>query len=204
MIMPALPRSFYLRDDVVLIARELLGKTLFTQFGGEVTSGIITETEAYNGIIDKASHAYGNRLTSRTEVMYREGGIAYIYLCYGIHSLFNIVTNVQGIPHAVLIRGIHPVEGKEIMLRRTGKTMLDEKSGIGPGKVSGLLGLHFSDSGKDLCHRPGINESSIMWLEDSGYLVDSAAIRATPRIGVDYAGEDALLPYRFLFRFEQK
>jgi DNA-3-methyladenine glycosylase len=106
-----LNKAFYLRENVVQIAKDLLGKCLCTNFDGVITSGIITETEAYEGITDKASHAYGNRLTQRTEIMYREGGIAYVYLCYGMYSLFNVVTNNRGIPHAVLIRGIHPLEG---------------------------------------------------------------------------------------------
>src|SRR5436190_4747228 len=113
-----LPRSFYTRTNVVLIAKELLGKYLFTNFDGVFTGGIITETEAYNGIIDRASHAFGGRKTARTEIMFSEGGTAYVYLCYGIHSLFNVVTNKKDNPHAVLIRAIHPTHGIEHMLRR--------------------------------------------------------------------------------------
>src|SRR6187401_2200797 len=103
--------SFYVREDVVQISRELLGKVLVTRMGNKITSGIITETEAYNGIIDKASHAYNNRRTKRTEIMYHVGGTAYIYLCYGIHSLFNVVTNEKDIPDAVLVRSIIPDRG---------------------------------------------------------------------------------------------
>ena len=103
-----LKREFYLREDVVQIAKELLGKVLFTNIGGKITAGIITETEAYAGITDRASHAYNNRRTARTEVMYAVGGTSYVYLCYGIHHLFNVVTNKKDIPHAVLIRAIKP------------------------------------------------------------------------------------------------
>lgn len=184
-----LPLSFYTRDDVVAIARELLGKYLYTRFDGGVTGGIIIETEAYAGITDRASHAYGDKRTVRTEVMYRQGGVAYVYLCYGIHSLFNIVTNREGIPHAVLIRGIVPVTGKEIMLQRYGKEISRIGAGSGPGKVSKLLGIHFSHTGTNLT-------GDRIWLEDRGMDFSDEIITGT-RIGVEYAREDALLPYRF-------
>ena len=116
---PKLKRSFYLNEDVVRLSRDLLGKVLCTKIQGKYTSGIITETEAYAGVIDRASHAYNNRRTKRTEIMYHKGGVAYVYLCYGIHNLFNVVTNVEGIPHAILIRGIEPFDGiKHILMRR--------------------------------------------------------------------------------------
>ena len=119
-----LPESFYSRKDVVKIAQELLGKVLVTEFDGVHTAGMITETEAYAGAIDKASHAFGNRRTRRTEVMYNHGGVAYVYLCYGIHHLFNVVTNLQDVPHAILIRAVDPLEGIQIMLERRGKDIL--------------------------------------------------------------------------------
>src|ERR1043166_9259202 len=106
-----LGKEFYIRNNVVQISKKLLGKYLFTKRFGVITGGMIIETEAYAGITDRASHAYGNRRTARTEIMYGEGGIAYVYLCYGIHSLFNVVTNLEGIPHAVLIRAIEPTDG---------------------------------------------------------------------------------------------
>ena len=115
-----LPYSFYSREDVVLIARELIGKVLVSRINGITTSGIIYETEAYNGIIDSASHAFGGRRTARTEIMYHDGGTAYVYLCYGVHSLFNVVTNRKDIPHAVLIRAINPLDNADIMLKRAG------------------------------------------------------------------------------------
>lgn len=171
------------------VAKDLLGKYLFSNFDGGITAGIITETEAYEGVTDRASHAYGGRRTARTEVMYARGGVAYIYLCYGIHSLFNIVTNQEGIPHAVLIRGIEPVEGIEYMKKRLHKPALGKEPGTGPGKVSKLLGFHYSDTGTDLL-------GERIWLEDRGLYIGENIIKG-PRIGVDYAGEDALLPYRF-------
>lgn len=187
--------DFFTRNDVVLIAKELLGKKLFTSVNNQITSGIIIETEAYAGSIDKASHAFNNRRTSRTEIMFKRGGCAYVYLCYGIHSLFNIVTSVDGEPHAVLIRGILPVDGIEIMKERTGKISLLPKNGIGPGNVSKLMGIQVSDSGRVLSDE-SISERKI-WVQDEGILVKEEEIKIGPRIGVDYAGEDALLPYRF-------
>src|SRR5687768_3703218 len=116
--MAKLEQDFYLNPDVTAVARLLIGKVLFTGSGGKITAGIITETEAYNGIADRASHAYGGRRTNRTEIMYCRGGTSYVYLCYGIHSLFNVVTNEEGTPHAVLIRSIFPYEGEKTILKR--------------------------------------------------------------------------------------
>ncbi|MEI7663303.1 MAG: DNA-3-methyladenine glycosylase [Bacteroidota bacterium] len=195
-----LPPSFFLRPDVVQVAKELIGKKIITVFDGKITSGIICETEAYAGVTDRASHAFGGRRTARTEVMYAGGGTAYVYLCYGIHSLFNIVTNVEGIPHAVLIRGIIPAEGTEIMLGRTATARLSKGAGTGPGKVSKLLGIHYSHSGLPLSNISGTTEPPAIWVENEGLAVGPGMITAGPRVGVDYAGADALLPYRFRFR----
>lgn len=182
-------RKFYEREDVVQIAKDLIGKYIFTRFNGELTGGIIIETEAYEGITDRASHAFGGRRTARTEVMFYNGGVAYVYLCYGVHSLFNIITNKIDIPHAVLIRGICPVEGFDSMKIRTQKTDLGPGAGSGPGKVSKLLGIHYSQTGLDL-------SGNEIWLEDRGIELNDEIISGT-RIGVEYAGQDALLPYRF-------
>ena len=197
--MSLLASSFYIRPNVVDIARELLGKQVFTRMDGLITSGIICETEAYAGTSDRASHAFGGRRTTRTEVMYARGGTAYVYLCYGIHSLFNVVTNAKDIPHAVLIRGIVPVDGIDIMLRRAGKGKLTKDFGIGPGKVSKILGIHYSHSGLDLLACRENPEAPAIWIEEQGAKIDSGKILAEPRVGVDYAGEDAQLPYRFSF-----
>ncbi|MDR0419833.1 MAG: DNA-3-methyladenine glycosylase [Prevotellaceae bacterium] len=183
--------SFYTREDVVLISRELLGKVLCTNIDGNLTEAIITETEAYAGITDRASHAYGGRRTKRTEIMFYEGGHAYIYLCYGMYSLFNVVTNAKNIPHAVLIRGAVALSGTETMLQRTNRKKLTCDLLSGPGKLSNALGLHFSLTGISLF-------GNTVWIEDRGITVSPQNIIATPRIGVDYAGEDALLPYRFI------
>jgi DNA-3-methyladenine glycosylase len=195
--MKVIPRSFYLREDVAGIAEDLLGKWLFTQSDGCLTGGIITETEAYGGVTDRASHAFGNRRTARTEVMYAQGGTAYVYLCYGIHSLFNVVTNGKDVPHAVLVRAIRPMTGVEIMLGRSGKSLAGKHFGNGPGNVSKLLGIHFLQSGTDLTKRPSGKSGSFIWLDDDGRKVEPGRIISGPRIGVGYAGRDALLPYRF-------
>lgn len=191
-----LSSSFYQQDDVVLIARQLLGKVLCTSFEGKLTSGIITETEAYAGKTDRASHAFNGRRTERTEIMYRAGGISYVYLCYGVHSLFNVVTSTDGDPQAVLIRSIFPFEGLEYMQQRISGKVPDKKSGIGPGKLTRLLGIHYSHTGIPLVKADSINSFSI-WIEDRRISPDQSQIISGPRIGVDYAGEDALLPYRF-------
>jgi DNA-3-methyladenine glycosylase len=198
------PHSFYLRPDVVQVAKDLLGKYLVTETNGVITSGMICETEAYAGVVDRASHAFGGRRSARTEIMYREGGTAYVYLCYGMHSLFNVVTNVSDVPHAVLIRGIIPAQGAETMLLRAGKTQKTKNPGIGPGNVSKLLGIHFSHTGLDLTLGTNYKKSFGIWIEDRGMQVSLGGIMAGPRVGVDYAGEDALLPYRFQMQHDIK
>jgi DNA-3-methyladenine glycosylase len=195
--MMIIPRSFYRREDVVIIAQELLGKMLFSQFDTALTVGIIVETEAYAGVTDRASHAFGNRRTARTEVMYSEGGTAYVYLCYGVHSLFNVVTNKKDVPDAVLIRAIKPVIGIDTMLRRSGKSFMDKSFGTGPGRLSKIMGIHFSHSGMDLTKQPSGLTGQGIWLEDEGRTVLPENIITGTRIGVKYAGRDALRPYRF-------
>ena len=185
-----LPESFYTRKDVVKIARELLGKVLVTDFDGALTSGMIVETEAYAGATDKASHAYGSRRTNRTEVMYQHGGAAYVYLCYGIHHLFNVVTNLQDVPHAILIRAIEPLEGIDTMLERRGKDKLTPSLTAGPGAMSMALGIETGQTGSSL-QGPEIR------IEDRGIKVPPKDIVAATRVGVAYAMDDALRPYRF-------
>lgn len=185
-----LPESFYTRKDVVKIAKELLGKVLVTNFDGILTSGMIVETEAYAGVGDKASHASGGRRTNRTEIMYARGGTAYVYLCYGIHHLFNVVTNVEDVPHAVLIRGLEPLEGIDMMLVRRAKEELTPSLTAGPGALSVAMGIYTNHSG-DTLYGPDI------WIEDRGIKLSSKDIVTGTRVGVAYAQEDALLPYRF-------
>lgn len=185
-----LGKEFYARKDVLQIAKELLGKVLVTNFNGALTSGMIVETEAYAGVEDKASHAYGGRRTARTETMYAKGGTAYVYLCYGIHHLFNVVTNVADIPHAVLIRGVEPIDGIDVMLQRRNKQMLVPQLTAGPGALSMALGIHTSHSGTSLL-------GSQVYIEERKFAVKQKNIVSGTRVGVAYAGEDAYLPYRF-------
>ena len=189
--MSRLPRSFYTRTDVVRISRELLGKRLCSKIGNdEITGGIIIETEAYAGATDRASHAYGNRRTKRTEVMFHEGGVAYVYFCYGMHSLFNVVTNVEGIPDAVLIRAIQPTRGIATILKRRGMKKESPRLSAGPGTLTKALGIDCSHTGTDLLGKT-------IWIENGPRKIKPSEIIAGPRVGVDYAGPDAKRPWRF-------
>lgn len=188
--MKRLPISFYRQSDVLKLSKELLGKFLFTCLEGSLTGGMIVETEAYHGAEDKASHAYGMRKTKRTEVIYRKGGCCYVYLCYGLHSMLNIVTNEQDIPHAVLIRAIEPTQGIEIMVQRRRKSKADRTLTAGPGAVAKALGISTAHSGTLL-------EGPEIWIEDHGINIDKKDIIASPRVGVEYSEEHALLPWRF-------
>ncbi len=189
--------NYYLNPDVVQVARSLIGKELVTVIDGKQSSGIITETEAYAGETDRGSHAFGGKRTKRTEVMYMPGGIAYVYLIYGMYSLFNVVTNVEGVPHAVLIRGVIAKQGKDFIAERLKKDRLTLKMTDGPGKLSRALGIHYSDTTLPL--RANYVQERQIWIEDSGIVVPDSEIVVGPRIGIDYAGEDANRPYRFLW-----
>ncbi|GAB5409963.1 MAG: DNA-3-methyladenine glycosylase [Balneolaceae bacterium] len=188
--MKKLENSFYERDNVVQIAQDLLGKVLCTNIGGVYTSGIIVETEAYNGRNDKACHSFIHGKTKRTEIMFGDPGFAYVYLCYGIHHLFNVVTNKNGLADAVLIRGIEPLDGIEHILVRRDKTKLERSVGGGPGIASQALGISTKHYGLDL-------QGDTIWIEDRQFQIPPSEIIASPRVGVDYAGEDAKLPWRF-------
>ena len=186
-----LPTSFYLSSDTVKTSRNLLGKILKTNINGQKCSGIITETEAYCGTADKACHAYNNKLTKRTETMFMSGGVAYIYLCYGIHHLFNVVTNSENEPHAILIRGIKVLSGADIISLRTCKPVKTGDKLNGPGKLTKALGITTKLDKEPLCN-------NTIWIEDIGIKLSQKEIISTKRIGVDYAKEDSLLPYRFI------
>lgn len=188
--MKILPLSFYQHDDVVDIAQKLLGKYLISKIDGHETGGMIIETEAYRAPEDRASHAYNLRRTQRNEPMYMTGGISYIYFVYGIHYMFNVVTNQADIPHAILIRALLPEIGIETMLERRHKSKIDKTLTSGPGSVSQALGISREHNAMPLNLPP-------VWIEDRGVIVKQKEIIAGPRIGVDYAGEDAALPWRF-------
>jgi len=187
-----LPLPFYVRNDVVQIAKDLIGKVLVTKWKGETTSGRIVETEAYEGEIDRASHASKGR-TKRTEVIFGEGGKAYVYLCYGLHQMFNIVTGKSSTPHAILIRAVEPIEGIDIMLKRTGKKKPDYTLTRGPGNVGKAFGFHTSQCGLSL-------QSNELYIIDDGFKVKKWSIITSPRIGVDYAGDHATWHYRFFLK----
>ena len=188
-----LPNAFYRQKNVCAVAKGLIGKVLVTNFKGALTAGRIVETEAYNGVADKASHAWNGRRTQRTETMYLDGGVAYVYLCYGIHHLFNVVTNLADIPHAVLVRAVEPLLGVEAMLKRTGKTKADHTLTRGPGNMSKAMGILVKHNALGL-------QTDELFIADDGCRIRPSQMMATPRIGVDYAGEDALLPYRFILK----
>lgn len=187
-----IPLDWYLNSDVVEMARLLLGRVLCSQINGKSTKGLIVETEAYSGDNDKACHANNQRMTQRNKVMFDQGGHAYIYLCYGIHHLFNVVTNVKGKADAVLIRALEPVSGIETMLERRRMTKAEKRLTSGPGVLTEALGIKTSQYGTPL-------DSDLIWIEDANK-VSKEDIVATTRVGVDYAEEDALKPWRFYLK----
>lgn len=187
-----LSESFYERKDVVKIARELLGKGLFTKVDGVLTGGVIVETEAYSWK-EKGCHAFGGRRTGRNETMFGKGAHAYVYLCYGLHNLFNVVTNVEGTADAVLVRALEPTVGVEEMKLRRGALKNPFHLTSGPGKLTKALGINRTFNGKYLLNTD-------VWIEDLGVIVKNKDIIASKRIGIDYAGEDAALPWRFTIK----
>jgi len=188
--MNALPYSFYARKDVTQIARQLLGKKLITNILGKRSAGIIVETEAYS-FRERGCHAYDSKMTNRNKVMFEAGGVAYVYLCYGIHHLFNVVTNKPGLADAVLVRALEPCEGEEWMLKRMNATSI-RRITSGPGKLTKALGIDRTFDGKYL-------NSAEVWIE-KGVYVPARQVISSARIGIDYAGEDARLPWRFFMK----
>ena len=183
--------DFFLHESVQRIAKELLGKKIFTNIDGKISSAIITETEAYQGPEDQASHAYNNKRTKRTEVIYSKGGCCYIYLCYGVHYLLNIVTNVKDVPHAILIRSGKIDSGLKYIRKRRGEHIAVNNLLHGPGNFAKGLGIDMSFNGVYL-------HNNNIWIEDSflqGYYIEDAQ-----RIGIDFAGKDALLPWRYILK----
>jgi len=191
-----LDKNYFLTEDVLYLAKDLLGKVLVTSIEGQRTAVMITETEAYKGPVDRASHAFGGRRTRRTETMYLPGGCAYVYLCYGMHHLFNVVSAPAGVPHAVLIRAGKPLEGVPLMMDRRKMDKMEKRLTAGPGSLSRALGISTALDGEQL-------EGPKIWMEDRGIQFQENEITAGPRIGVDYAGEHALWPYRFYLKSSQ-
>lgn len=182
--------DFYCRNNVIQIAKELLGQVVVTNLKGLVTSGRIVETEAYIGLTDRASHSYGGKRTPRSEHMYARAATSYVYICYGIHQMLNIVTNAPGIPDAILIRAIEPLDGIDTMLLRRGKGKADATLTKGPGNVAKALGINKSHSGIDLL-------GDTIFILSTNHSISERDICCSQRIGVEYAGADALLPFRF-------
>lgn len=191
--MVKLKPGYYQNSDVIFLAQDLLGKILFTKKNEEITAGIITETEAYFGEADKASHAYGGRRTLRTAAMFQTGGYSYVYLCYGIHHLFNIVVSQENDPKSVLVRAVEPYEGLSVIESRRNRPVSDKTISSGPGSVCKALGIDMKFNKKPL-------NGKEIWIEDSGLQYSQDDIASTPRIGVAYAGEHALLPFRFYLK----
>lgn len=187
-----LPLSFYVRNDVVQISRELLGKFLVTHINGKITAGMIVETEAYRASDDKACHAYNMRRTARTEVMFAEGGQAYIYLCYGIHHLFNVVTGPENNAQAVLIRAVEAIDNLPLMMQRRGREKAGPQLTAGPGVLSKALGITTSLSGSSL-----LSSTGNIWIEDRDIHFQPKEIISSPRVGIDYAEECKDWPWRF-------
>ncbi|HEX8502860.1 MAG TPA: DNA-3-methyladenine glycosylase [Pyrinomonadaceae bacterium] len=189
-----LGRDFYTRADTLTVARELLGKRLVVPAdGGARVSGRVVEVEAYLGVEDRAAHSFGGRRTRRTETMYAAGGTAYVFFVYGMHHQFNVVTGPEGQPHALLVRAVEPEEGVGLMKERRPVTKERELTS-GPGKLCRALGLDLTFDGEDL------TRGGRVWLEETGARFDPEQVAAGPRIGVAYAGEDALNPWRFWLR----
>lgn len=191
--MKKLGLDFYEREDVVQIAKDLLGKIIVTKIDGNKTSGRIVETEAYIGFTDKASHSFKGKRTARNEHMYAAAGTAYVYICYGMHQMMNVVTNKKDTPDAILVRAVEPIDGIEIMLQRTGKKCLDNTLTRGPGNVGKALGLFKKHSGQCLI------DGEIKIYHD-GYHLNESLLGISKRIGVESAGPDGLLPFRFYIK----
>lgn len=191
--MKKLPIQFYKRADVVLIAKELIGKIIVTSFNGLTTSGRIVETEAYIGLTDRASHSFGGKRTARNEHMYAGPGTAYVYICYGMHHLFNVVTNAKDIPDAILIRAVEPLAGTGTMLERSGKEKVDSSLTRGPGNVARALGISKGHSGINLLQDE-------VYIADDGFVVEESLIGISKRIGIEGAGDAVLKPYRFYMK----
>lgn len=185
--------EFFERFDVTNQAQELLGMVLRSSIDGQQTSGIIVETEAYKAPDDKASHAYNNRRTARTEIMFHRGGLTYVYLCYGIHHLFNIVTATEDVAHAILVRAIEPVEGTDIMMTRRKLSEIAPRLTSGPGSLSKAMGITLDHNAIDMT-----DLDSPIWIENPHIeKLPAFDIIASPRVGVDYAEECASWPWRY-------
>lgn len=186
-----LSADFYTQEDTLLVSRQLLGKKLCTFIDGIFTSGIIVETEAYRGPEDLGSHAYNNKRTTRNDIMYAEGGVVYMYICYGIHDMLNIVTGKEGNSHAVLIRALEPVNGIRHMYERRGIQDL-RRLCKGPGALAKALSLSKKHNGVSL-------QSDIIWIEDAPAIAEENIVE-TARVGLNIQGLYKEIPWRFYIK----
>ena len=186
-----LPKEFYTREDTLSVAKDLLGKYLFTALDGKLTGGMIVETEAYIGPLDAGSHAFNNRRTTRNETMYAEGGVTYMYICYGIHDMLNVVTGAKDSSHAVLIRAVEPRVGIDIMQQRRGENIPLKRLCSGPGALARAFGLKKIHDGMDMSSR------NTIWIEDQGTILSEADIKASGRVGLGCSEPYFSIPWRF-------
>jgi DNA-3-methyladenine glycosylase len=184
-----LPADFY-HNDVVLVSRQLLGKYVFSFIDDKLTGGIIVETEAYKGPEDRGSHAYNNKRTPKNEMMYAAGGVAYMYICYGIHDMLNVVTGKEGTSHAALIRAIEPIEGLGFMRHRRQLFNKDVRLCQGPGALAKAMGLTKSLNGANL-------QGGVIWIEDRGLFYPEEAVSSSARVGMNFDGIYKTIPWRF-------
>jgi DNA-3-methyladenine glycosylase len=186
-----LPLAFFQRPDVLLTARELLGKHVCTLLDGELTTGRIVETEAYRHEGDPSITLHLQRKARQAQALYQPGGHAYLYTVYRVHTLFNITAHDADHPDAIIIRAIEPLEGVEVMLRRRGLAKVARNLTAGPGVLSQALGLTPALNGEPLT-------GPRIWLENAGENISEENIVASSRVGLEYAGDEAVaLPWRF-------
>ena len=191
--MMKISQSFYQRDDTLLIARELLGKYLFTKVEDKVVGGIIVETEAYLGPEDRGSHSFNNKRTTRNEMMYEAGGVVYMYICYGIHDRLNIVTGTKGSSHAILIRALEPVAGIDTMKMRRGSSVDRIRLCKGPGALGKALGVSKLHNGVSL-------QGDEVWIEDQGLSISDDDVVSTARVGMNFDGVYKEIPWRYYIK----
>ena len=189
-----LNKAYYQNPDILFLAKDLLGKTLHTQFQGQHTFGKIVETEAYKAPEDRGSHAFQNKRTNRTEIMFSEGGLAYVYLCYGIHSMVNVVSGPKESAHAILIRAIEPMHNINLMKQRVVTNKKDILLASGPGNVCKAMGIMTKHNGLKLYDKSNI------WIEDHHEQISEKDIIMSPRVGIAYANEWAHKPWRFYIK----
>ncbi|MGB9755533.1 MAG: DNA-3-methyladenine glycosylase [Desulfurella sp.] len=190
-----LEESFFTRSNLLLICEELLGKVLLTNKTEGLSGGLISEVEAYFGSVDLASHAYKNKRTKRNEPLFKSGGILYIHTCHG-HTMLNVVTNRENIPQGILIRGIIPLIGIDLMKQRRG-SVKEVDLANGPGKLTKALGITMYYNTKKVYRDTTDNYMSEICIANIGIKLEQCMIEKTPRIGIDYAKQWLNQPLRF-------